>query len=132
MNRPDPTYSLPDDDEATFVFEDGDMLDARLVPDAPLMNIYEVDAGEHQGYTDCGDGEGYRDMPFVTGTHVYVAAESRSRAWVAFLAFWRTEDLTLDFLTQKRIHLLHRNIEIAEGVGSAADWMCQHDPRCAA
>ena len=112
----DPTFDIPDDDPARFTFADGDMLEPILTPERPLMNIYEVDAGTRHGYTDCGDGEGYSDMPIEADTRCYIAAESRSRAWVEFIAFWRTQDIDIEFLDKKHIHQIAKGIECERGL----------------
>lgn len=90
------------------------------------MNIYEVDAGVQNGWQDCGDGEGLRDMPVIAQTHCYIGAQSRSRAWVEFRAYWRTEGINLDFLDKKRIRLIYGDVDCPAGVDGAGEWLERH------
>lgn len=93
------------------------------------MNIYEVDAGERDGYTDCYDGERRRDMPFSVQTNMFVGAPSRSQAWAQFRKFWYAEDIELDFLARKSIRLLYENVDCEAGVDDACDWLERHNYR---
>ena len=93
------------------------------------MNIYEINAGEFQYIEEYIDEWARREwMHAIT----IVAAPTRNKARQLFCAYFNVAPYYLDLeYTQKMsIHLQEKDVNCAEGVDTATEWMCQQDPRC--